>query len=71
MEEMDELLEEAVSLHRSVAAKHDVIIVEGLLPNHEDQFAGELNAALAQALDAKVIWSVLQTYRIRVKLLKN
>jgi len=55
LEEMDELLEEAVSLHRSVAAKHDVIIVEGLLPNHEDQFAGELNAALAQALDAKVI----------------
>ncbi|HAD70118.1 MAG TPA: phosphate acetyltransferase, partial [Acinetobacter radioresistens] len=44
LEEMDELLEEAVSLHRSVAAKHDVIIVEGLLPNHEDQFAGELNA---------------------------
>ncbi|MCK4089418.1 phosphate acetyltransferase [Acinetobacter radioresistens] len=55
LEEMDELLEEAVSLHRSVATKHDVIIVEGLLPNHEDQFAGELNAALAQALDAKVI----------------
>ena len=53
--EMDELLEEAVSLHRSIALQHDVIIVEGLLPNGEDQYASELNAALAQALDAKVV----------------
>ncbi|MBI0422635.1 phosphate acetyltransferase [Acinetobacter sp. ACIN00229] len=53
--EVDELLEEAVSLHRSVAADHDVIIVEGLLPNGQDHFASELNASLAQALDAEVV----------------
>lgn len=53
--ERDELLEEAVSIHRNVAANYDVIIVEGLLPNTQDHFATELNAALAQALDAKVV----------------
>ncbi|MDX8254487.1 phosphate acetyltransferase [Acinetobacter pittii] len=53
--EVDELLEEAVSLHRSIAAGHDVIIVEGLLPNGQDHFASELNASLAQALDAEVV----------------
>ncbi|MDQ1209713.1 phosphate acetyltransferase [Acinetobacter baylyi] len=53
--ERDELLEEAVSIHRNVAVNYDVIIVEGLLPNAQDHFATELNAALAQALDAKVV----------------
>ncbi|AMW77854.1 phosphate acetyltransferase [Acinetobacter sp. TGL-Y2] len=53
--ESDELLEEAVRLHRQIAKKHDVIIVEGLVPNSRDAFASELNAQLAQALDAKVI----------------
>ncbi|WOE41157.1 phosphate acetyltransferase [Acinetobacter chinensis] len=54
-DESDELLEEAVRLHRQIAKKHDLIIVEGLLPNNRDSFASELNTALAQALDAKVI----------------
>lgn len=53
--ETDELLEQAVHLHRQIAKKHDLIIVEGLVPNHRDAFAAELNATLAQALDAKVI----------------
>ena len=53
--EQDELLEEAVRLHRQIAKQHDLIIVEGLLPNTQDSFADDLNAALAQALDAKVI----------------
>lgn len=54
-DESDELLEEAVRLHRQIAKKHDLIIVEGLVPNSRDSFASELNAQLAQALDAKVI----------------
>ncbi|WP_111859314.1 phosphate acetyltransferase [Acinetobacter sp. CFCC 10889] len=54
--EMDELLEEAVRLHREVARTHDIIIVEGIVPTARDSFASELNAALAQALDAKVIF---------------
>src|SRR5690606_34810637 len=53
--EQDELLEEAVRLHRQIARQHDLIIVEGLLPNAQDSFADDLNASLAQALDAKVI----------------
>lgn len=52
--EHEELLEEAVRLHREIAKQHDLIIVEGLLPNR-DSFASELNATLAKALDAKVI----------------
>ncbi|NHB56505.1 phosphate acetyltransferase [Acinetobacter sp. 194] len=53
--ESDELLEEAVHLHRQIAKNHDVIIVEGLVPNAIDTFATEFNATLAQALDAKVV----------------
>lgn len=54
-DESDELLEEAVRLHRQIAKNHDLIIVEGLFPNSRDAFASEMNATLAQALDAKVI----------------
>lgn len=55
MGETDELLEQAVHLQRQIAKQHDLIIVEGLVPNARDSFAGEINAALAQALDAHVI----------------
>ncbi|WP_298141783.1 phosphate acetyltransferase [uncultured Acinetobacter sp.] len=51
----DELLEDAVSLHREIAKKHDIIIAEGLVPNGRDAFAAQFNAQLAQALDAKVV----------------
>ena len=54
-DENDELLEDAVRLHRDIAKKHDLIIVEGLVPNSHNSFASELNAALAKALDAKVV----------------
>jgi phosphate acetyltransferase len=53
--ESDELLEEAVRLHRQIAKLHDVIIVEGLVPTSRDAFASEFNATLAKALDAQVI----------------
>ena len=52
----DELLEQAVQMQRQVAKSHDLIIVEGLLPTARDSFASSLNASLAQALDAKVIF---------------
>ncbi|ANF81022.1 phosphate acetyltransferase [Acinetobacter sp. NCu2D-2] len=54
-DEQDELLEDAVRLHREIAKQHDLIIVEGLVPNARDNFVDDLNTALAQALDAKVI----------------
>lgn len=53
--ETDELLEEAVRLHRQVAQDTQMVIVEGLVPNEQEPYAHELNAALAQALDAKVV----------------
>ena len=49
-------LEEAVSLQRQIAKSHDIVIVEGLVPTARDAFASDLNASLAQALDAKVIF---------------
>ncbi|OTG90000.1 phosphate acetyltransferase [Acinetobacter sp. ANC 3813] len=54
-DENDELLEDAVRLHREIAKKHDLIIVEGVLPNSRDAYAAGLNADLAKALDAKVV----------------
>ncbi len=62
-DENDELLEDAVSLHREIAKKHDLIIVEGLVPTSRDTFASELNADLAKALDAKVV--IVSTADIR------
>lgn len=55
LDENDELLEDAVRLHREIAKKHDLIIVEGVLPNTRDAFASTLNVDLAKALDAKVV----------------
>ena len=62
-DENDELLEDAVRLHREIAKKHDLIIVEGLVPTSRDAFASELNADLAKALDAKVV--IVSTADIR------
>ncbi len=53
--QIDELLEEVVSLHRDAAHDKDVVIVEGIVPTGETSYAAQLNAALAQALDASVI----------------
>ncbi|MEB3768269.1 phosphate acetyltransferase [Acinetobacter sp. MD2] len=52
---VDELLEDAVRLHREIAKQYPLVIVEGLVATAEDYFANELNAQLAKALDAKVI----------------
>ena len=62
-DENDELLEDAVRLHREIAKKHDLIIVEGLVPTSRDAFASQLNADLAKALDAKVL--IVSTADIR------
>ncbi|OTG86584.1 phosphate acetyltransferase [Acinetobacter sp. ANC 4558] len=54
-DQSDELLEDAVRLHREISKSHDVIIVEGLVPTSRDSFATEMNATLAKALNAKVV----------------
>lgn len=53
--QIDELLEDAVKLHRQIAKHYNVVVVEGLLPHGNDPFVNQLNVALAQALDAKVV----------------
>lgn len=53
--ETDELLEQVISLHRQASLDADVVIVEGLVPSTHTSYAANLNAALAQALDARVI----------------
>lgn len=53
--QLDELLESVISLHRSAAQGHDMVVVEGVVPTSEASYATQLNTALAQALDAQVI----------------
>ncbi|MEY2863648.1 MAG: phosphate acetyltransferase [Pseudomonadota bacterium] len=52
---LDELLEEIVALHQQAGAGMDVVIVEGLVPTSQSNYATQLNTALAHALDAQVI----------------
>lgn len=53
--EMDELLEEVISLHRQTAKDHEIMLIEGLVPNSSQSYTSQLNVALAQAFDARVI----------------
>lgn len=53
--QLDELLEKVVSLHREAAHGRDMVVVEGVVPTGEASYAAQLNIGLAQALDAKVI----------------
>ncbi|XID74364.1 phosphate acetyltransferase [Alkanindiges sp. WGS2144] len=53
--QLDELLEKVVSLHRNAAQDKDIVVVEGIVPTGEASYAAQLNSALAQALDAQVI----------------
>lgn len=52
---LDELLEQLMSMKDSSRQDCDVLIVEGLVPTSESSYAPQLNAAMAQALDASVI----------------
>lgn len=53
--QLDELLEMIVSMKNACRQDRDVLIVEGLVPTSESAYAPQLNAALAQSLDASVI----------------
>ncbi len=54
-DQMDELLEQLMSMKDESRQGCDILIVEGLVPTSESSYAPQLNAALAQALDASVI----------------
>lgn len=52
---IDELMEEIVSMHQSMIAEYDVIIVEGMTPSRNINYVERINASLAKTLDAEVI----------------
>jgi phosphate acetyltransferase len=53
--QLDELLEEIISLYQQAAEGHDVVIVEGMVQNRHASYAGQVNLHLAKSLDAEVI----------------
>lgn len=53
--QLDELLEQVISLHRQASLDKNTVVVEGVVPTGEASYATQLNMALAQALDAQVI----------------
>ena len=53
--QLDELLEEIISLYQQAAADKDVVIVEGMVPTRHDSYAARVNFHLAKSLDADVI----------------
>ncbi|SDR70218.1 phosphate acetyltransferase [Pseudomonas oryzae] len=53
--ELDLLLEEVVSRFQQAAAGKDVVIVEGMVPTRDSDYAARINAQLAKSLDAEVI----------------
>ncbi len=52
---IDSLMEDVLTRCEPVLAKHDIVIVEGLVPSDEQTYSGRLNVAMAKALDADVL----------------
>ncbi|WP_160153636.1 phosphate acetyltransferase [Microbulbifer sp. ALW1] len=53
--DLSDLLEEILARYQEGAKKADVTIVEGLVPNAENQFASQLNLQIAKTLDADIV----------------
>lgn len=53
---LGDLMEEVVAMHQSLSSDYDIVICEGLVPTTEASYAGQVNHALAYALDAKIIF---------------
>ena len=53
--QLDELMEEIVSMHQQIQAEFDIIIVEGMTPSRQANYAERINAHLAKTMDAEVI----------------
>ena len=54
-DDLSGLLEDILARFREGANKADVAIVEGLVPNTENQFASQLNLQIAKTLDAEIV----------------
>ena len=59
-DQLDELLESVIELHQQAAsaadATQDIVVVEGLVPSEHSTYANQLNAQLAHALNARIIF---------------
>ena len=55
MGELDEVLEEIVSRYQQAAQDADVVVVEGMVPTRQSNYASQINQQLAKSLDADVI----------------
>ena len=53
--QLDELMEEIVSMHQQIQTEYDIIIVEGMTPSRQANYAERINAYLSKTLDAEVI----------------
>ncbi len=53
--EVDLMLEDVVSRYQQAAAGKDVVIVEGMVPTRESDYAAHLNPLLCKSLDAEII----------------
>ncbi|WP_022961805.1 phosphate acetyltransferase [Halopseudomonas pelagia] len=53
--QLDEVLEDIVSLYQQAAVDADVVIVEGMVPTRQASYAARINQHLARSLDADVI----------------
>ena len=52
---VEQLMEDVLALGDPVLRRHDVVVVEGLVPSSEQVYSGRVNLALAKALDADVL----------------
>jgi len=53
--QLDELLEEIISLYQQAAVGKDVVIIQGMAPTRHASYAARVNFHLAKSLDADVI----------------
>ena len=53
--QLDELLEEIITLYQQAAIGKDVLVVEGMVPTRSASYAARVNLHLAKSLDAEVI----------------
>lgn len=54
--QLDDVMEMVVEQHQSLIQQYDVIVCEGLVPDENSSYAELVNLAIANALDAKVIF---------------
>ncbi|MGH8464450.1 MAG: phosphate acetyltransferase, partial [Pseudomonas sp.] len=53
--QLDELLEEIITLYQQACVGKDVVVVEGMVPTRHASYAARVNLHLAKSLDAEVI----------------